>query len=53
MKPETISRISFDALRLLRKSIGKIFAIHLAYTALGLILFTPLVGIISKLLLRR
>ncbi len=47
-----ISAISKEILRVLRKSIGKIFAIHLAYVALGVILFTPLVGIVGKLLLR-
>jgi len=52
MTPETVSGMGLDVLRLLRKSIGKIFAIHLAYTALGLILFTPLIGIAGKLLLR-
>ena len=47
-----ISAISREVLKVLRKGIGKIFAIHLAYVALGVILFTPLVGIVGKLLLQ-
>ncbi len=47
-----ISAISREVLKVLRKGIGKIFAVHLAYVALGVILFTPLVGIIGKLLLQ-
>jgi glycerophosphoryl diester phosphodiesterase len=40
-----------DVSRVLRKSIGQIFITHLAYVALGLALFTPLVGIIGQFLL--
>ena len=40
-----------DVSRVLRKSIGQIFTTHLAYMALGLALFTPLVGIIGQFLL--
>ncbi len=47
-----ISTMSRQVLRVLRESIGKLFAIHFAYVAIGVILFTPLVGIIGKLLLR-
>ena len=37
--------------RVLRKSLGQIFTAHLAYVALGMALFTPLVGIIGRFLL--
>ncbi len=47
-----ISLISKEVLKVLRKSIGKIFAVHLAYVALGVILFTPLIGLVGKLLLK-
>jgi len=40
-----------DVSRVLRKSIGQIFITHLAYVALGVALFTPLVGIIGQFLL--
>ncbi|MFC1826638.1 glycerophosphodiester phosphodiesterase family protein [Thermodesulfobacteriota bacterium] len=40
-----------NALRVLRKSIGQIVTTHLAYVALGMALFTPLMGIIGKFLL--
>jgi hypothetical protein len=32
MKAETLSDIGLNALGILRKSIGKLFAVHLAYT---------------------
>ncbi|MDH3542715.1 MAG: hypothetical protein OEM80_08660, partial [Desulfobulbaceae bacterium] len=35
----------------MRKSLGQIFTAHLAYVALGVALFTPLVGIIGRFLL--
>ncbi len=47
-----ITTISREVVKVLRKSIGKIFAVHLAYVALGVILFTPLIGIVGKLLLK-
>jgi len=47
----TIAGIWHDVSKILKKSLGQIFTTHLAYTALGMILFTPLVGAISKLLL--
>ncbi len=36
----------------LSKSIGLIFTVHLAYVALGVVLFAPLVGIIGQFLLK-
>jgi len=39
-------------LTVLRKSSGRIFTTHLAYVALGTVLFTPLVGIVGRSLLR-
>lgn len=38
--------------RILRESTGRIFTTHLAYVALGTLLFTPLVGIVGRSLLR-
>ena len=38
--------------RILRESTGRIFTTHLAYVALGTVLFTPLVGIVGRSLLR-
>jgi glycerophosphoryl diester phosphodiesterase len=40
-----------DVWRVLRKSIGQIFTAHLVYMALGVALFTPLIGIIGQFLL--
>ena len=40
-----------DVSRVLRKSIGQIFTTHLSYVALGMALFTPLVGVIGQFLL--
>jgi glycerophosphoryl diester phosphodiesterase len=40
-----------DLSRVLRKSIGQIFTTHLSYVALGMALFTPLVGVIGQFLL--
>ncbi|MDH3867238.1 MAG: hypothetical protein OES39_09125, partial [Desulfobulbaceae bacterium] len=40
-----------DVSRVLRKSLGQIFTAHLAYVALGMALFTPLVGIVGRFLL--
>ena len=39
------------SLRRLRQDWDQVFTTHLAYTALGIILFTPLVAVISRLLL--
>lgn len=38
-------------LTILRRSIGPIFAIHLAYVALGVVLFAPLVGMFGQAIL--
>ena len=46
-----VKEIWKEALGILRKSIGQIFTTHLAYIALGVILFTPLVGMLGHLLL--
>jgi len=48
----TVKEIWREVLGILHKSIGQIFTAHLAYIALGVILFTPLVGILGHLLLR-
>ncbi|MGB3647569.1 MAG: glycerophosphodiester phosphodiesterase [Desulfobulbales bacterium] len=37
--------------KVLQKSLGQIFTTHLAYVALGMALFTPLVGIVGRFLL--
>lgn len=47
----TLKEIWIEALGVLRKSFGQIFTTHLAYIALGVILFTPLVGMLGHLLL--
>ncbi len=47
----TLKEIWREALGILRKSIGQVFTTHLAYIALGVILFTPLVGMLGHLLL--
>ncbi len=47
----TLKEIWKEALGILRKSIGQVFTTHLAYIALGVILFTPLVGVLGHLLL--
>lgn len=48
----SITGISKEVSRVLRQNISQIITVHLAYVALGVILFTPLVGIVGKLLLR-
>ena len=48
----TLKEIWREALEILRKNIGQIFTTHLAYIALGVILFTPMVGMLGHLLLR-
>jgi len=40
-----------DVSKVLQKSLGQIFTTHLAYVALGMALFTPLVGIVGRFLL--
>jgi glycerophosphoryl diester phosphodiesterase len=40
-----------DVWRVLRKSIGQIFTAHLVYMALGMALFTPLMGVVVQFLL--
>ena len=47
----TVKEIWRAALEILRKNIGQIFTTHLAYIALGVILFTPLIGMLGHLLL--
>ena len=37
--------------RILRENTGRIFTTHLAYVALGTLLFTPLVGVVGRFLL--
>ena len=48
----SIAGISKEVSRVLHQNSGQIIAVHLTYVALGVILFTPLVGIAGKLLLR-
>jgi glycerophosphoryl diester phosphodiesterase len=48
----TITTIWKKVFRILRESTGRIFTTHLAYVALGTVLFTPLVGIVGRSLLR-
>jgi glycerophosphoryl diester phosphodiesterase len=48
---KTIRVLCRDVSRVLWKSIGQIFTTHLAYVALGLALFTPLLGIVGQFLL--
>ena len=47
----SIAVLCRDLSNVLRKSIGQIFTTHIAYAALGVALFTPLVGFIGQLLL--
>ena len=47
----TITTIWKKVFTILRESTGRIFTTHLAYVALGTLLFTPLVGVISRFLL--
>ena len=47
----SIAVLCRDVSNVLRKSIGQIFTTHIAYAALGVALFTPLVGFIGQLLL--
>ena len=49
---DTITAIWREVWIVLRKDIGRIFTTHLAYVALGTVLFTPLVGIVGQSLLR-
>ena len=41
-----------QVLEIQRRGMGQILTTHLAYAALGLVLFAPLAGIIGRLLLR-
>ncbi|MCK5360071.1 MAG: hypothetical protein KAJ95_05560, partial [Gammaproteobacteria bacterium] len=41
-----------QTLKYLRQSWQQIFVTHLAYTALGIVLFTPLIGLTGRLLLK-
>lgn len=47
----TVTTIWKHVFEILRESIGRIFATHLVYVALGTVLFTPLVGIVGRFLL--
>ena len=49
---DTITTIWKKVLKTLGQSTGRIFTTHLAYVALGTLLFTPLVGIVGRFLLR-
>ena len=49
---ESIGKVWRDLWHTLKDSLGPVFLIHLAYVALGFTLFTPLLGIVGKLLLR-
>jgi len=46
-----IQAIWKEIFAILRKNLGQILAIHVAYIALGVILFTPLAGILGQFLL--
>jgi hypothetical protein len=41
-----------QTLKYLRQSWQQVFVTHLAYTALGVVLFTPLIGLSGRLLLK-
>ena len=47
----TITTIWKKVFTILRESTGRIFTTHLAYVALGTLLFTPLVGVVGRFLL--
>ena len=47
-----VTKIWRDVLQVLRKCLGQIFLTHLTYVACGFIIFTPLAGIVGRLLLR-
>lgn len=47
-----IKEISEEIFGILRKNISQLFTVHLVYVALGVILFTPLVGIVGQFLLQ-
>ncbi|MCK5516199.1 MAG: glycerophosphodiester phosphodiesterase [Desulfobulbaceae bacterium] len=49
---ESIGKVWRDLWHTLKGNLGPVFLIHLAYVALGFTLFTPLLGIVGKLLLR-
>lgn len=49
--PKQLQELWKEALAVLRKCIWQIFAIHLAYIALGLLLFTPMTGLLGQILL--
>ncbi len=49
--PKQLQKLWKEALAVLRKCIWQIFAIHLAYIALGLLLFAPITGILGQILL--
>ena len=48
---DTITTIWKKVFRIMRENTGRIFSTHLAYVALGTLLFTPLVGIVGRFLL--
>lgn len=47
----TVTTIWKKVFRILRQSTGLIFTTHLAYVALGTVIFTPLVGVLGRSLL--
>ena len=51
MHPINHDLIWQSSLQRLQQAWRQVFAVHLAYTTLGFILFTPLVAVLSRLLL--
>ncbi len=49
---KTTAAVWAKVLSVLRQSLGQVFIIHLAYVALGLVLFTPLLGLVGRAILR-
>ena len=49
---DTAVNVWIPTLECLRRSWREIFGIHLAFTALGIVLFAPLIGLTGRLLLR-
>jgi glycerophosphoryl diester phosphodiesterase len=48
---DSVTGIWKQVAAIMRRTAGRIFTTHLAYTALGVLLFAPLVGILGRLLL--
>jgi glycerophosphoryl diester phosphodiesterase len=49
---DTVVNVWIPTLERLRRSWREIFGIHLAFTALGVVLFAPLIGLTGRLLMR-